>query len=232
MLENPGAEVAASRGEPVVPELCHHRDGDGRDGAEVHPSLGRAIAEPIAGQRHRDHVERLRCRGEQRDDRQHLDERARPSMEEQQGHRVTRRCLGVDRVHAETVHVHLDVVERAQPLPLRGPVEVVEPRLHERTQHRRAHAVVPSRPTQLVGPAGAAQSVSQVLEDGVVDGRVKRFDSHGRVLTVVVPVPRSAPIGGPCKAGHGPQASVTGPDGPPGGDGASPSSASSVRNSR
>jgi len=68
----------------------------------------------MEGQRHRDDVEGLLGAGEQGNDRQHLDERAGPTVQEEQGQPVTRWGVFVDRVDAEPLDVDFHVVQPAQ----------------------------------------------------------------------------------------------------------------------
>ena len=111
LLQDAGTEVATAGGEAVIAELFHDGHGRGRDGTDIEASSGWAVAEAVAGQRHRDDVEGLLGAGEEGNYRQHLDERAGPTVQEEQGQPVTRRCFFVDRVDTKPVDVDLHVAE-------------------------------------------------------------------------------------------------------------------------
>jgi hypothetical protein len=95
LLQHAGAEVAAAGAEPRVAEPVHDLDDDLGDPGEVHAALPRAVAEAIAGQRYHHHIEGVGAGGEQRNDGQHLHERARPAVQQYQRQAGTVDCSGV-----------------------------------------------------------------------------------------------------------------------------------------
>src|SRR5262245_14172273 len=81
-----GAPVAALCAEALVAQLCHQFGPQIRDSKRVHPALTWPIGEAVARQRWDHHVERIPSVptvpsriAEEREDLEHLDERAGPA---------------------------------------------------------------------------------------------------------------------------------------------------------
>ena len=89
-------------------------------------------------------------------DLEHLDERARPSVRDDEGNWIGPLSFRVDVVDAQPVDVSHKVVELVDAGLLGAPVESILPVLAELADVGEAGAVVPAYVLKLVGPAGAA----------------------------------------------------------------------------
>jgi hypothetical protein len=161
--------------------------------------MPRPVGEAEAGDRGHDHVERvggiaavtLRV-GQARDQVEHLDERARPAVHDQQRQRRRPAPARVDQVQAEAVDVRAEVRQRVDRALLRAPVEPGLPVAHELAHVAEARAVVPARALDLVRPARAREALAEVVEHGLRDVDGERSDVHWRPV-------RARPTGDRCR---------------------------------
>jgi hypothetical protein len=188
-----GAEVASVRDEAFVAEPAHQLDERSRRRSRRHSRLRGAIREAVARQR-RDHDVVRRARdpvrlgiGEQRQERELLDEGARPAVDEQDRESRTARRPLVHEVDPEPADVRLEVRQRVELALVRSPVEAVGPVRHQRSQRLALRSLLPSGVVHLIGPAGVAQPPSQVGEHRVLDADRER--SRGNLHTHAPTVP-------------------------------------------
>jgi len=129
-----GAPVAPLRPKPPVAEAAHQFGPEVGDAKRMHPSLGRAVGEAIARQRGHDDIERVarvaavaRRVGEQRQDLEHLDERAGPAVGDDQRQRGRACAARVDEMDAQPADGGAKVREGVDGPLLRRPVEALVP---------------------------------------------------------------------------------------------------------
>ena len=141
------------------------------DPFDAPPGLGRLAGEREAGQRRRDHVERIgrvapeRDRVDQRlDHLVELDDRTRPAVRDQQRHRVGVRRPVVDEVDVEPVDLGDELVEAVEAALASAPVVLVGPVRGELADVRERDALRPVVDQFTVGPAGVVQPRAQVVE--------------------------------------------------------------------
>src|SRR5205823_9009361 len=137
----------------------------------VHARLARAFRKPAARERWRDDIERIvriaavrRGVGEQREELRHLEERARPAMQEQDRNRVRPAPRLAKEMQTEAVDVRQKVGKRVEALLLRAPVEAVAPVSEQLAQVVEVRAVIPGAAGDLVGPPCAVDAVAEVRE--------------------------------------------------------------------
>ncbi len=164
-----GAEIAALRAEAVMAETLHQLGKQAGDHAWVGAGLQGPAGEAEARQRGHDDVEGVACvaaealgLGQHRDDLQHLDERSRPAMGDQQRQRLWRCALDVDEMNLVSVDRRDEVWPGVQRGLAAAPVITVGPVVTERLQVGLVGAKIPVAIGVFVGPAGAAQPVAQV----------------------------------------------------------------------
>ena len=158
--------------EARVAEHVGHERGEGvGDLGRRRSAAGPAEREAVAGQRRRDHRERVgrvaaeaRRVGQQREDLVELPDRARPAVREQQRHRVRTAALLVDEVQVDAAERHRELSEGVEPRLVRAPVEAVAPVRDQRPAGTRGWSRTPSRARDLVGPAHAVEALAQVGE--------------------------------------------------------------------
>ena len=128
------------------------------------------------------------CHGidKQRNDLQHLDERARPAVQEQERNRVRIRTADMHEVNPHPADGRVKVLESIESRLLRSPIERVSPVRDELAEIRRIRAVLPPRSWQLVGPTRVRETVVKIDQDGVghVNREAFRLRPRGRPLCV------------------------------------------------
>ena len=180
------APVATLRAVTLVPEPRHQRGPRFGDALHVPSRRGSGARPPVTGQR-RDHD--MERRAQRLDHVEELRHRTGPAVRHEQRRRVGVVGAGVDEVDLLAV----DLGERVRPpveaILLRPPVELRAPVLAQLLQVRAVGAVAPTRIGDLVGPAGACESVAQVFEVrfGNVDAeRGDRVGAHRAKTTAAV----------------------------------------------
>ena len=178
------ADVVPVGREAAVAEALHQLRPQRGHPAPGHPAGRRPVGEPEAGDRGHDHVEGIRGIaavgsgvGEERDEGEHLDERAGPAMGDEERQRRWPVAPRVDEVDAETVHAGPEVGERVHRALLTPPVESRAPVLDDVPEVGEAGAVVPAGALDLVRPARAAEALPQVVER-----RLRNVDDEGARL--------------------------------------------------
>ena len=119
---------------------------------------------------------------QQRDQLEHLHERARPAVQQQHGDRVRVAALRVDEMDARAVDGRAIVLEAVQRAFLLAPVVLPLPIVDELAQVRRVRAVAPARARQLIGPARAREPLVEIAEHG--GGHVDREALDARALAL------------------------------------------------
>ena len=142
------APIAALRGVARVSEARHELDPGIRDPNRPPPRLRGLPRVPIARDRRNDDVERVGgvaavCRriGKRADDVQHLDDRTRPAVRDDQRQRVLVRRLDVDEVDVETVDLRDELRQRIQPGLEPAQVVLSAPVANELLHRRQLHAL-------------------------------------------------------------------------------------------
>ena len=178
------APVAALCDEPVVAEPAHQLDPRARHPLRGPPRSRRLLGQTEAGQRGQDDVEgvpRIAAVGsrvgQQRRGLQELEHRSRPAVRDHQ-----RRGVGLGRAQVQEVDVEVvdpgrRRIERVQAGLARTPVVGVPPVLAQRLQSRHRRALAPVVDRLPIGPAGARQPLTQIVERGV--GEEERLRSYG-----------------------------------------------------
>jgi hypothetical protein len=116
--------------------------------------------------------------GEQRQDVQHLEERSRPAVRENQRQRIRPSAASVDEVDSDAVYGGAEMREGVDALFLRAPVEPRAPVLDQLLQVGEVEAVAPAGAGNLIGPASVGQSPTQVVEDSLGDRYMEGFNGH------------------------------------------------------
>jgi hypothetical protein len=144
--------------------------------AQVPARLARPAGEAEARDRRRHHVEgvagvaAMRPRvGERADDLGELDDRARPTVVDDQGQGVGLGRTRVHEVQVQSVDRGGELGELVQARLVRPPVVGGEPVLDQLPQVGERDAVLPAGGGQLLRPAGEGQAVAQVVELGLRD---------------------------------------------------------------
>ena len=164
-----GALVAALGDVAGVAEAAHQLRPGARDAAGVPADLGRLGGEAVTGQRGQHQVERVlggaavRGRvGQRADDLEHLDDRARPAVRDDQWQRVRVRRPDVDEVDVHPVDLGLELRQRVQPRFAPAPVVIGRPVAGEfldRGQLHTLRAILDQFPG---GPARRGDALPQV----------------------------------------------------------------------
>ncbi len=185
------APVAALRAPALVAQHVGHQRGE-RVGHLDDPEarLARGVGETVAGQRRRDHRERIggvaaeaRGIGEHGDDLVELPHRARPPVGDQERQRPGAAALLVDEMEVDAGHLRDELAERVEPGLVRAPVVAVLPVGDELLHVGEAGAIGPLLPGSLIRPAHAGQPLAQVGERRLrdVDAKgVRRHQNTGR----------------------------------------------------
>ena len=178
-----GAEVAALRAVPLVPQPGHQLGEDRAGPVAAVAQPRRPVREAVAGYRRRHDVKRVlrpppvgdRIR-QRPDDLGELRERPRPAVGQDQRKGVRLRRPAVHEVDVEAVDAGLELLELVEPALLRPPVELVAPVLDELPQVGLVHPEPPSDSLRLIRQARPRQALAQVRQHFVrnVDG--ERFD--------------------------------------------------------
>ena len=181
----------------VAPIVEAGHEGDERLGDPSHVPATNAgrLREPVAGQRRRHHMDRI-CRpttvrrgiGESRDHLEELDDRAWPTMGEEQRKGALVGRPGMDEVDRLPVDPGTEVGEAVEAGLLPTPVVGVQPVLDQFAQVGDRDAGVPLGPRDLVREAGTAEAAVQVLEVRLVHPDVKGLDWVGHRLRTPVTV--------------------------------------------
>jgi hypothetical protein len=159
----------------------------GRVAAGAGPRRDRREAVP--GQRRHDHLDGIRGIaavrrriGERRRDLDHLAERARPAVQQDdrrtRGSSAGRQARDVDVEIADPGSVAGE--HTVEPLLRRAPVETVHPRVGELPEVRAVDPQLPRDIRGLVRPAGPPDPVDQVVEHRLIDTDVERHQRGGR----------------------------------------------------
>ncbi|MCZ7566403.1 MAG: hypothetical protein M5U08_23525 [Burkholderiales bacterium] len=182
------APVAALRREALVAENLRHQLGQNPgDLLHAEARLPGPERERVAGQRRRDHRERVgrigtepRRIGEHRDQLEELHDRAGPAVQEQERHRVRSAALLVDEMQVGAGDRNGELAQGVQPRFLRAPVESLVPVFRERPHVCHAGAGRPRRERRLVRKAGAREALAQVGERLVGNAELERRQHAGR----------------------------------------------------
>ena len=149
------------------------------------PRALRRLRESVAGQRRRDHVERVFGPtavvlgiGQPRDHVEELHDRARPPVGEEQRQRVGVRRARVHEVDLLPVDPGAEVRQLVEPRFLRAPVVLVAPVLDELAQVAHRDPVLPAGVVDLVREAGRGQTVGEVVEDQVADADLEGLNAR------------------------------------------------------
>src|SRR5262245_38844205 len=107
--------------------------------------------------------------GERTDDFFVLDDRTRPSIQQQQRHCIWIFRPLMDEMDIDAVDVGLELVESIQAFLLNTPVVLVPPIFDKALEIREIRAVVPSRVRKLVREAGLCQPPFQFSQQSIRD---------------------------------------------------------------
>jgi hypothetical protein len=178
------ADVVPVGREAAVAEALHQLRPQRGHPAPGHPARRRPVGEAEARHRRHDDVEGIRGIAavgrriaEERDEGEHLDERAGPAMGDEERQRRRPAAPRMDEVDAETVDIHAAVGERVHRALFTPPVESRAPVLDDVPEVGEAGAVVPAGALDLVRPARAAEALPQVVER-----RLRDVDDEGARL--------------------------------------------------
>jgi hypothetical protein len=142
------APVAALRHKARVAEALHQLKRGTGDAVGTPAARRRLAGEPVARNRRNHHIERVLdatavCGrvGERADDVQHLDDRARPAVDEDHRQRVLMTRLDVDEVNIEIVDLSQELRQGVQPRLDPPKVVLGAPVPHECLHRRQLHAL-------------------------------------------------------------------------------------------
>lgn len=116
---------------------------------------------------------------QQRNNIEHLDERARPAVQEQQRDRVRISAGCVHEVDPHVAYARPVVLELVESRLLCTPFETVLPIGDKLAQVGCIRPVRPPRPRELIGPPGSRQAFVEVAEDGL--GHINGESLNGAV---------------------------------------------------
>jgi hypothetical protein len=182
-IDDDPAPVAACRHELRIAEALHQRDPGAPDADRVPPGRARLAREAVArhvGDHHVEGVRRARAMrgrvGEQIDDLQLLDERAGPSVADDEWQRVLVLGANVDEVDVQPVDLGDELRVGVQPRLALAPVVLVVPVARDLLDRRERHALRQIVDGLLLGPAGRRDARPQVLELRLGDADVEGAD--------------------------------------------------------
>ena len=124
--------------------------------------------------------------GERADDPEHLDNRARPAVRDDQRQRVLVSRLDVDEVDAEAVDLGLELRQPVQFRLAFAPVIIGRPLARQLLQHRQLHALRPIVDQLLMRPARRRDARTQRLSaSGIstMNGRIAAAPADSSVMT-------------------------------------------------
>ena len=116
--------------------------------------------------------------GEEREDAHHLKEGAGPAVGEEQGDWSGAFSSFVDEMDCADGGLEAEVMERGETLDLGGPTELVAPVAADLFEGCAVEAVLPGGAGDLVGPAGAGETILEIGDLVCEKREGKRSDSH------------------------------------------------------
>ena len=171
VVDDERAVVAACRHEPLVAEALHERDIGTPHADRVPARLGRLAREPVARHVRDHHVEGVRRAaamrrrvGEQVDDLHLLDERARPSVADDERQRILVLRANVDEVDVQPVDLGDELWDGVEPRLALAPVVLRLPVASDRLDRLQLHALRWAVDGLLFGPAGGSDACPQVFQ--------------------------------------------------------------------
>src|SRR6476661_10390030 len=102
--------------------------------------------------------------GQERDDLQHFEKRAGPSVSQNQRDGMRSLAAFVNEVNTDAVDGAAMVMEGGHCFQLCLPVEAIFPVVAELSQITAIEAIVPSRAGYLIGPAGTGQTGTKIFD--------------------------------------------------------------------
>src|SRR6266849_3051161 len=180
-----GTNVSALSRKAPVSQLVHEPHPQPGDAESIYASAGRPIGKAITRHRWDHHVKRVRgissiARGVRQhwDNPQHLQERAGPSMSQDQRDRRGAFASLMNEMDSQTLRHIAIVMERRETFYLRFPVKLMSPVLANLLEELETDSVFPSGAGYLVKPAGSTQPVSKVVHRPLRERYRKRFQGH------------------------------------------------------
>lgn len=164
------AEIIGVGAEPIVAERAHQFGANPPGLPILEPRPTGPVAEAMARQRGHDDVKRVTRIatvrtgiGEQGGQIQHLVERARPPMHQQQRYRRGTNAWLVNRVDIQSIHLKTVVLETIDASLDCSPIEAAAPVGHEVAHECERGAVVPAALSDLIGPDDPVQAKMEIF---------------------------------------------------------------------